>query len=258
LNARFPGGLQIARIATHAILIASLAQSAVAPAAAAKITVQQNRKQTCAIVRVKGDLKAGDLARFGTAILPLRRAIVEFESGGGTIFDGVFIGKMIRGYGFWTTVRARRTCASACALAWLGGSKRFIEKRGRIGFHTAYVKHKRRFKHDREANVAIGDYMKALGLTERAVTYATSAEPLDMKWLTKKDALRVGIDVIFGTPPNRPPAVALGKALPAPPPAGMAAGDERKTGNTPDGAAGPEDGKNPPLARVDGESLCGG
>jgi hypothetical protein len=178
-----------------AVLLAS-------PASAAKITVLPDAKRKCSVVRIKGDIKAGDFANFAKAILPLRRAIVELESEGGTIFDGIFIGKLIRGYGFWTTVKSRKTCASACALAWLAGSKRFVEKRGRIGFHSAYQKKGRKLKRDREANQAVGDYIKALGLSEKVVSYATAAAPIDMKWLTPKDARSIGMTVTFGAPPN--------------------------------------------------------
>lgn len=198
---------------TRVALAVLLAAANVGDASAAKITVIPNAKLKCAVVRLKGDLKPGDFANFAKAILPLRRAIVELESEGGTIFDGVFIGKLIRGYGFWTTVRPRKTCASACALAWLGGSKRFIEKRGRIGFHTAYLKERRKLKRNKEANDAVGVYMKELGLSESAFAYAIKAAPTSMTWLTAKDARAIGMTATFGSPPNLTSPPALGRIV---------------------------------------------
>jgi hypothetical protein len=236
---------------SRAALALALAAASAMEAGAAKITVIPNARLTCAVVRIKGDLKPGDFASFAKAILPLRRAIVELESEGGTIFDGVFIGKLIRGYGFWTTVRPRKTCASACALAWLGGSKRFIEKRGRIGFHTAYLKAKRKLKRNKEANDAVGLYMKELGLAESAVAYAIKAAPTSMTWLNVKDAGNVGMTVTFGAPPNV--AVPILNGVPS------QAAQGRATSDTP---IRPDVSKVPAAALVgplaDREHLCDG
>jgi hypothetical protein len=232
-----------ARSLSLAILFAA---ATAVQAGAAKITVVPNANLKCAVVRIKGDLKSGDFANFAKAILPLRRAIVELESEGGTIFDGVFIGKLIRGYGFWTTVRPRKTCASACALAWLGGSKRFIEKRGRVGFHTAYLKEKRKLKRNKEANDAVGLYMKELGLSESAVSYAIKAAPTGMSWLNTKDAKLIGMSVTFGAPPNV--AVPVLSGIPSPEAQG------RTVSDTPTRQ---QDAPTPPALAVEREQLCG-
>ncbi len=169
---------------------------------AAQIKVISDNGLHCPVVRVKGTIKAGDGPKFAAAILPLKRAIVEFEGPGGATADGLFIGKLIHAYGFWTTVRPRKECASSCALAWIGGSKRFIEQNARVGFHTAYIEKKGKLSESGQANAIIGAYLTRLGFSESAVAFATSAGPKGMKWLSAKEPGNVDFEVIFGEPRN--------------------------------------------------------
>ena len=171
-----------------------------AEAEAAQTKVISNAKTSCPVIRVKGTFSPGDAKKFATTILPFKKAMVEFESKGGTIYDGLVMGKLIRGLGFWTVVRTGKTCASACALAWLGGTRRFAEKGAKIGFHAAYVRHKNKTEENGMANAIVGAFLTKLGLTEEAVAYATASGPWQMTWLTPKAASEVGIEVTFGPP----------------------------------------------------------
>lgn len=186
--------------------IALLVGGCAAGANAAQIKVLSTEDVTCPVIRIKGDLNEEDGARFAAVILPFKRAIIEFDSKGGALGGGIFIGKLINEYRFWTTVRPKKLCASACALAWLGGSKRFVEKGAKIGFHAAYTKQKGRLSEHGMANAIIGAYLTRLGLSEYAVAYATASGPAGMTWLTPDDADAVGIEVTFGTPPNATPS----------------------------------------------------
>jgi ATP-dependent protease ClpP protease subunit len=58
------------------------------------------------------------------------------ESPGGSLFDGISLGREVRSQGFRTV--ARYDCASACAIIFLGGSERtLVGSRARVGFHQA-------------------------------------------------------------------------------------------------------------------------
>jgi hypothetical protein len=181
-------------------IISVLAGMMVVEAEAAQIKVISKAGTDCPVIRVKGQFSAGDAKKFETTILPFKKAVVEFASEGGTIYDGLVMGKLIRGLGFWTVVRAGKTCASACAIAWLGGSRRFVEKGAKIGFHAAYVKHKNKTEENGMANAIVGAFLTKLGLNEDAVAYATASGPWQMTWLTPKAAREVGIEVTFGPP----------------------------------------------------------
>jgi hypothetical protein len=58
------------------------------------------------------------------------------ESPGGSLIDGISLGREVRSQGLRTV--ARYECASACAMIFLGGAERVLAgSRARIGFHQA-------------------------------------------------------------------------------------------------------------------------
>ena len=65
-------------------------------------------------------------------------AVVIFNSDGGNVLAGILIGEEIFKKKLATQVRNGERCASACAIAWLGGTKRFMGSEARVGFHAAY------------------------------------------------------------------------------------------------------------------------
>jgi hypothetical protein len=81
-----------------------------------------------ATVLVVGDLLPGDDIAFRTHVGRLTKAIVAFNSDGGDLLAGITIGKTIRLKSFATAVLDGQRCASACAIAWLGGSPRLMAR----------------------------------------------------------------------------------------------------------------------------------
>jgi hypothetical protein len=88
-----------------------------------------------ALVSVSGALDTTDAERFRAAVAMYPKAIVAFESTGGSLTAGIEIGTQIRLRNYSTWVPSGLLCASVCATAWLEGTKRFMGKGARIGFH---------------------------------------------------------------------------------------------------------------------------
>jgi len=147
------------------------------------------------VIAIQDDLQPGDEKKFFNAALSSSDAIVVFHSPGGSLLAGIEIGKAIRLKGFSTYVPDGMQCASACALAWLGGQVRFMSAGGRIGFHAAYTKGTGQPTVSSSGNALAGAYLSQLGLPNSAVIYITDAAPTRMQWLTPDDAQRHGIDV---------------------------------------------------------------
>ncbi|WP_448954851.1 hypothetical protein [Labrys neptuniae] len=147
------------------------------------------------LIGVVGDLITGDDKKFTTEALPLDNAIVAFDSNGGNLMAGINIGKAIRLKGFKTLVLDRNTCASACAIAWLGGAQRYMATGSHVGFHAAYLDNDGLKIPTATGNALVGAYMAQLGLSDTAIVYVTSAGPDDIQWLSFSDASRVSIDV---------------------------------------------------------------
>ena len=95
------------------------------------------------LVKLTGPLESSDKDLFLRKILPLSSAVVAFDSDGGSLVTGIQIGETIRLKNFSTLVPNGKRCASSCALAWLGGTRRFMGPESKIGFHSAYSRETR-------------------------------------------------------------------------------------------------------------------
>jgi hypothetical protein len=154
------------------------------------------------VVRVSGAFKAGDDKKFATALLSANGAIVSLDSPGGSLQVGLEIGRALRLQGSTVVVEDGRICASACGLAWLGGTRRLVGAKARVGFHAAYF-----VNDDGKAievgygNALVGAYLSKIGMSDPAILYITKAAPADMQWLNIQDANTLGIHVtLLGAP----------------------------------------------------------
>jgi hypothetical protein len=162
-------------------------------AQAAAISVQSAGSEKPAVVVVQGTLDAADGERFFTKIAPLATAMVRFQSNGGSVVTGIQIGEMIRLKQFHTLVPTGARCASACALAWLGGTRRFMGPGARIGLHAA--SDPKSGQVTGVGNALLGAYLNRVGLPYSAVIYVAQARPDSVTWLSFADAKRLGIEV---------------------------------------------------------------
>ena len=132
------------------------------------------------------------------------------------------IGRIIRAKAYTTFVSKFQECASACALIWLAGVRRFGDRDTHIGFHAASITHKKTGK-DVEigmGNALIGAYLRDLGFSDDAIAEMTVAAPDDMNWLSLDDARELGVKVeaipLPPLPPPPPPITIL-RVKPLPP-----------------------------------------
>ncbi len=163
---------------------------------AAAIDVSQNGSP--AIVRLSGPIEAGDFDKFSAAANELRDAVVQLDSPGGLVREGIKIGQLIRAREFSTVVPNGKLCASACGYIWLAGKIRSVESAANVGFHAAYLADGKQTISS-TGNALIGAYLAELGFKELVVIYTTEAAPREMRWLTPKDASYLGLKVSWGT-----------------------------------------------------------
>ena len=67
---------------------------------------------------------------------------VFLSSGGGILSDGYNMGNLFRKYQVATKVTGGQTCASSCAVAFLGGKFRTMHADGKLMFHSPYYQTK--------------------------------------------------------------------------------------------------------------------
>jgi hypothetical protein len=148
-----------------------------------------------AIVLISGEFNTRDDKAFTRLVLQIDDAVIIFTSPGGDLGSGISIGKAIRLKQYATLVLRNDACASACALAWLGGTRRLMQPGSQVGFHAAYKNQDGALKESGVGNALVGSYLNQLGLPDRAVAYITSPAPESIQWLSFEDALQIGIDV---------------------------------------------------------------
>ena len=167
---------------------------------------------------VTGRFELSDIEQFRSKTSALSKAIVVFSSDGGNLEAGIEIGTQIKLKGFLSLVPEGSRCASACALAWLGGTKRMMGATAQVGFHAAFVVKDGETSETGVGNALLGAFLNRIGLPDRAVIYITKAAPEEITWLTAKDAEEVGIDVsLFSSSPNVQSPTGDGQLTPASP-----------------------------------------
>jgi hypothetical protein len=155
------------------------------------------------LIAIDGELELSDIDSFRakTELLPVGRATVEFRSKGGRLLAGIRIGAQIRAKRFNTVVSDGAQCASACALAWLGGVRRFVGEDSSVGFHTAYILKTAGPAESGPGNAILGAYLNQIGLSEEAILYITHAAPTSVQWMSLEEAAEYGI-VVAKLPPT--------------------------------------------------------
>ena len=148
-----------------------------------------------ALVLLQGDIELDDIAQFWARAATLSKATIAFRSDGGSLLAGIRIGALIRERGFITLVPDDARCASACAIAWLGGLQRLMGNGSKVGFHAAYVLKGHKPVESGPGNAVLGAYLFQLGLSEASIVYITEADPSSLNWLSLEQAAQHGIDV---------------------------------------------------------------
>lgn len=192
-------------------------------------TIEADTSGSVPIITIIGGLQYGDEKKFINVALAHPTALVGLMSPGGNLLAGIEIGKAIRLKGYMTAVPGDATCASACALAWLGGRKRLMSRQARIGFHAAYVDDAGTNTVTGTGNALVGAYLNQLGLPTGAIIFVTSASPDGMTWLSAANAQKVGLEVET-LPDETPPATRA-----APPPGRAAPPQSPYVSNLPSG-----------------------
>jgi hypothetical protein len=211
----FPGAFSLGPAFAVRHLLAILALM-LAPLAAQAASIEiKNPDGPTALVMVEGDLELTDIEGFRSKVAPLSKATVAFRSDGGSLLAGIRIGMLIRVRNFTTIVPDGAQCASACAVAWLGGAHRFLGAGSRVGFHAAYVQKAGGTTESGPGNAVLGAYLDQIGLPEDAIVYITQASPNSMKWLNMDEAAQHGIEVALLPPPESPAPANPGNPIPS-------------------------------------------
>ena len=145
---------------------------------------------------------------------------VRLNSPGGVLAEGMRIGSIIREYEFWTEVGAvvhpegenfpKETpgyCASACALAFLGGVHRSPEAVDKLGFHqffggvnseslarlSAEEIYSSTLSESQKLSGRVISYMVSMGIDARVFVEASVKGPNDMRTFSEAQAIEYDV-----------------------------------------------------------------
>jgi len=176
-------------------------------AGAMDFTIHDNHSTTLNAIAAKGTIELNDVNKLHALLsnIPVKKhTAVYFTSSGGNLYGGMLLGSYFRKNRIKTVIQADQICASACALAFLGGT----DYKGRrwmsttttslLGFH-AFRKAKGNALQNTDQTQKIvadileyGNYVQA-PMAILIKNFRTSSSQIH--WLKQKEALKLGIKV---------------------------------------------------------------
>lgn len=129
---------------------------------------------------------------------------VYMDSPGGSLLDGIEIGKILREFRADTKIgRSPKSsdqqktyrCYSACALAFLGGKFRYFNPNSYYGVHLASIKNpsKDDLLIGQVLTAIVGQYIRDMGVDGKLLNLITSARPDQIYILSKNEQLELRV-----------------------------------------------------------------
>lgn len=194
------------------LALGSLAQ----PAGAIEISKHAADSAEINAIQLKGRIDDGDTFDLQVYLssLPNKPTVVVYlNSGGGNLREGMRLGRFFFQNKIETAVETKTACASACALAFLGGRDGVTGKPRRtkasnsgVGFHAFsrdFDKDKSYTADDMKTVVQrtqadvflVADYLKAVGADPEVLRIMLRAPSTEMNFISNEEALALNIRV---------------------------------------------------------------
>ncbi len=157
------------------------------------------------VIYANGVIESGTVEKFKEYVHRnnIKKGFVFLKSEGGSLLEGIALGKAIRSLGFDTTIgyldnyrnsQYSGMCASACAYTFAGGVARYIYNNNqKLGVHQFYNGKGSGNLEDigvvQNISAIVADHLLKMGISQKAFVLASSVGSNDMKWLTKNEAL---------------------------------------------------------------------
>ncbi|MEI6643904.1 MAG: hypothetical protein WCL10_17910 [Novosphingobium sp.] len=155
-------------------------------------------------IYAEGEISQGTAEQFAAFVKreDITNARVFFNSPGGSLLEGIKLGRLIRSLGFDTGIgvyshdidqkaNSQSICASACAYSFAGGVNRFLdESSGKLGLHQFYGNTADDLSGEMAQQISglLVTYLDAMGVDAKAFAISTTANRDGMVWLNPEDA----------------------------------------------------------------------
>jgi hypothetical protein len=163
-----------------------------------------NVSQSLTAILASGEIVQGDVDKLKLFLksLPVRKnTAIYLTSPGGNLYEGIRLGEYFREAGIKTVVEGASDCASACAIAFLGGTDRngkiwrSSSSNSRLGFHAFRSSDGSQPNSDDVQRVVADllEYGKSVDAPIELLIsgFATSADSI--YWVPQEDICKLGI-----------------------------------------------------------------
>ena len=139
------------------------------------------------IIQFRGGLRAGAERDFRDKLQSSAQIrVLQIESDGGRLSEGIRIGRMIHSAGLVTCVSTY--CNSAATFLFISGKERVVTREAKIGFHrpSGKVGNGRNYENIRQ-------FMKEAGISEDFINRVIATSPDEMWYPTYEEMLQAGV-----------------------------------------------------------------
>lgn len=143
-------------------------------------------------------LPTEDISRFESALRQSNAPLIVFDSSGGNIHSAMNLGRSIRALGLNTFQIRKMECASACALAFVGGVRRHADP-GSIGVHRSSFSDEVPFDRDQavakvqEGTADILGYLREMGVDPGFLEFSLRYDQSDIRYLSRSEMKSLGV-----------------------------------------------------------------
>jgi hypothetical protein len=181
---------------------------------ALEFSEHENNSKTLNAIMATGEIEYNDVEKLDRYLseLPKKKHIaIYFDSPGGNLLGGIRLGKYFKDHGIKTVIQGKSICASACALAFLGGTDRNGNKwmssttTSYLGFHAFSKGDGTRYADSDQTQMVVAEILKYgyyVNAPMEIFIKQFSTPSHDMYWFSKDEELKLGIKV-WDTVSNR-------------------------------------------------------
>lgn len=177
------------------------------PSLAMNFSIHGNNSPTLNAIEAKGEIRLNDVNKLHAfvSLLPQKKhTAIYFTSPGGNLFGGIKLGLYFRQHRIKTVIQADEMCASACAIAFLGGTdykgRRWMSttNTSRLDFHSFQTGDGQQPQDPNKTQkivAAILQYGMTVGAPMEIFVRNFQTPSNQVYWFTSNEALRLGIKV---------------------------------------------------------------
>jgi hypothetical protein len=143
------------------------------------------------ILRLRGDVREGDYGRLKSLLQNGSVIGLEIRSGGGSLEEGVEIGRVVRDKGLF--VYASKECDSVCALIFFAAKERYMDRGCKIGVHSVSNVRGKEDADSTRITVQTSRLLVGFGVPHSIIGKIVATPPARITFLDNSDLARLNV-----------------------------------------------------------------